>query len=117
MPDKKGYQFIREVKGLPAENGGTTPVVALTAYARPEDMIRAMNAGFQAHLTIRRLNMIFRLEALIKKYGAGFCFFCPVHGGISVPYQLRTRTSIIGIDSNANTRRNCERQIINNHNL
>ena len=51
MPDKNGYQFIREVRNLPAESGGKTPAIALTAFARPEDQISAMNAGYQAHLT------------------------------------------------------------------
>jgi signal transduction histidine kinase/ActR/RegA family two-component response regulator len=51
MPDKNGYQLIREVRNLPAESGGKTPAIALTAFARPEDQISAMNAGYQAHLT------------------------------------------------------------------
>ena len=51
MPDKNGYQLIREVRNLPPENGGKTPAIALTAFARPEDQISAMNAGYQAHLT------------------------------------------------------------------
>ncbi len=51
MPDMNGYQFIREVRMLPAESGGKTPVVALTAFARPEDRISAMTAGFQEYLT------------------------------------------------------------------
>ena len=51
MPDKNGYQFIQEVRTLPAESGGKTPAIALTAFARPEDKISAMNAGFQEYLT------------------------------------------------------------------
>ena len=51
MPDKNRYQFIREVRELPAENGGKTPAIALTAFARPEDKIGAINAGFQEYLT------------------------------------------------------------------
>ena len=51
MPGKNGYQFLREVSMLPAESGGKTPAIALTAFARPEDKISAMNAGFQEYLT------------------------------------------------------------------
>ncbi|MDQ3186852.1 MAG: ATP-binding protein [Pseudomonadota bacterium] len=51
MPEKNGYQFIREVRILPAESGGRTPAIALTAFARPEDKINAMNAGYQEYLT------------------------------------------------------------------
>ena len=51
MPDKNGYQFIQEVRMLPAASGGKIPAIALTAFARPEDKISAMNAGFQDYLT------------------------------------------------------------------
>jgi len=50
MPECDGYQFIREVRSLSAEHGGQTPAVALTAFARTEDRIRTMVAGYQAHL-------------------------------------------------------------------
>ena len=36
MPVKDGYQFIREVRALSAADGGKTPAIALTAYARSE---------------------------------------------------------------------------------
>ncbi|UXI68642.1 hybrid sensor histidine kinase/response regulator [Tahibacter amnicola] len=50
MPDKDGYQFIREVRRLPSMNGGKVPAVALTAFARSEDRTQAMLAGFQMHI-------------------------------------------------------------------
>ncbi len=50
MPDKDGYEFIREVRQLSAENGGNIPAVALTAFARAEDMTKAISAGYQKHL-------------------------------------------------------------------
>lgn len=51
MPRMDGYQFIREVRNLPAHIGGGTPAVALTAFGRIEDQERAINAGFQRHLS------------------------------------------------------------------
>lgn len=51
MPEKNGYQLIREVRKLSREDGGETPAIALTAFARPEDKISAINAGYQGHLT------------------------------------------------------------------
>jgi signal transduction histidine kinase len=51
MPDVNGYSLIRRIRSLPAEQGGRTPAVALTAYAREEDGERAFTAGFQAHIT------------------------------------------------------------------
>ena len=50
MPDTDGYALIQQVRALPPEQGGTVPAVALTAYARVEDRIRALAAGFQSHL-------------------------------------------------------------------
>ncbi len=51
MPKMDGYQFIGEVRNLPAKNGGQTPAVALTAFAHEEDRTRAINAGFQKYLS------------------------------------------------------------------
>ena len=50
MPDQDGYQFIREVRRLPPDQGGRTPAIALTAFARSEDRTRAMLAGYQLHI-------------------------------------------------------------------
>jgi signal transduction histidine kinase/ActR/RegA family two-component response regulator len=50
MPGEDGFSFIRRVRALPAEQGGAIPAIALTAYARAEDRINVMMAGFQHHL-------------------------------------------------------------------
>jgi PAS domain S-box-containing protein len=46
MPGEDGYTLIRKVRAA----GHAIPAVALTAYARPDDRVRATEAGFQAHL-------------------------------------------------------------------
>ncbi len=51
MPQKDGYEFIREIRKLPMSEGGKTPAIALTAFARSEDRTRAMIAGYQVHLS------------------------------------------------------------------
>jgi CheY-like chemotaxis protein len=51
MPGEDGYALIKRVRALPASQGGRTPAVALTAYARPEEAQRAFAAGFQVHVT------------------------------------------------------------------
>ena len=51
MPERDGYQFIRDVRSLPAAAGGRTPAIALTAFARSEDRTRAMLAGYQVHVS------------------------------------------------------------------
>jgi PAS domain S-box-containing protein len=50
MPGQDGYELIRQVRRLAPEDGGKTPAAALTAYARPEDRMRALLAGFQIHV-------------------------------------------------------------------
>ena len=50
MPDHDGYELIQQVRKLPAEAGGQTPALALSAFARSEDRRRAMMSGFQTHV-------------------------------------------------------------------
>ncbi|CAM3738025.1 PAS domain S-box protein [Corallococcus sp. ZKHCc1 1396] len=50
MPGTDGYGFIERVRALPADDGGRTPAVAITAYARSEDRTRVLRAGFQSHV-------------------------------------------------------------------
>jgi PAS domain S-box-containing protein len=50
MPGQDGYALIQSVRALPAHSGAGTPAAALTAFARPEDRWRALDAGFQLHL-------------------------------------------------------------------
>jgi CheY-like chemotaxis protein len=51
MPDEDGYSFIRRVRGLQNLQLSLTPAIALTGYARRDDRMRAIAAGFQIHLT------------------------------------------------------------------
>jgi PAS domain S-box-containing protein len=50
MPDVDGYELIRRLRELPLECGGKIPAIALTAYARVEDRLKALRAGFQMHV-------------------------------------------------------------------
>ena len=50
MPDGDGYALIERVRALPAEQGGTVPAAALTAYAGAEDRARSLASGFQLHV-------------------------------------------------------------------
>ena len=40
-----------EVRKLAMEDGGQTPAIALTAFARPDDAAMALNVGYQKHLS------------------------------------------------------------------
>lgn len=48
MPRENGYDLIRRVRHLPANEGGRTPAIACTGYTRAEDRARAIHAGFDA---------------------------------------------------------------------
>jgi PAS domain S-box-containing protein len=50
LPDIDGYDLMQRIRQFPANDGGATPAIALTAYARTEDRTRAFRAGYQAHL-------------------------------------------------------------------
>ncbi|HYV03917.1 MAG TPA: ATP-binding protein, partial [Blastocatellia bacterium] len=50
MPETDGYALIGRVRDLEPEKGGRIPAVALTAYGRAIDRIRALSAGFHMHI-------------------------------------------------------------------
>ena len=50
MPGEDGYQLIRRLRALAPEHGGTIPAAALTARFKPDEVQRALDAGFQRHL-------------------------------------------------------------------
>jgi signal transduction histidine kinase/CheY-like chemotaxis protein len=51
MPDGDGYSLIQEVRQTEASGAEQRlPAVALTAFARTEDRLRALAAGFQMHV-------------------------------------------------------------------
>jgi CheY-like chemotaxis protein len=51
MPEQDGYDLIREVRNREKEqNLKRVPAIALTAYARVEDRMKALSSGFQMHV-------------------------------------------------------------------
>jgi PAS domain S-box-containing protein len=50
MPGEDGYALIAKLRAIAPERGGSIPAVALTAYARSEDRVRLLSAGFQSHV-------------------------------------------------------------------
>jgi len=50
MPDMDGYALIEQVRALDPDFGGLTPAIAVTAYASPQDRLRALQAGYQNHV-------------------------------------------------------------------
>jgi signal transduction histidine kinase/ActR/RegA family two-component response regulator len=49
MPEEDGYDFLKRVRALPDRRAGV-PAIAVTAYARTEDRVRAIETGFNVHL-------------------------------------------------------------------
>jgi PAS domain S-box-containing protein len=50
MPGVDGYDFMQRFRDWEREQGTWIPAVALTAYARAEDRVRALTAGYQIHV-------------------------------------------------------------------
>jgi CheY-like chemotaxis protein len=49
LPDEDGYDLIQQVREFEDEETRNLPALALTAFAREEDSLRALSAGFQRH--------------------------------------------------------------------
>lgn len=51
MAEMDGYMLMQQIRSRPHGKGGMIPAVALTAYARDFDQQKALQAGFQTHLS------------------------------------------------------------------
>ncbi|WP_223280185.1 response regulator [Nostoc sp. PA-18-2419] len=51
MADMDGYMLMEQIRLRPPNQGGTIPAIALTGYGGDLDQQKALNAGFQAHIT------------------------------------------------------------------
>jgi PAS domain S-box-containing protein len=49
MPEQDGFAFLSEVRAL-KHSSSRTPIIALTAFGRPEDRQQALAAGFDGYL-------------------------------------------------------------------
>jgi signal transduction histidine kinase/DNA-binding response OmpR family regulator len=69
MPEENGYDLIRRLRGLPEERGGRIPAAALTAYARAEDRMRALRAGFQHHVSkpVQPAELVAIVASLVRR--------------------------------------------------
>lgn len=51
MPHEDGYSLVQKIRERERVQGSAhTPIIALTAFARPEDQVRAYDVGFDVHL-------------------------------------------------------------------
>jgi PAS domain S-box-containing protein len=73
MPDEDGYSLIRRVREWEIARGPHIPAVALTAYGRVEDRVRALNAGFQMHVAkpVDPAELAAVIASLIRRQNSG----------------------------------------------
>lgn len=69
MPGEDGYDLIRKLRLLADEKGGKIPAIALTAYARVEDRLRALRAGYQMHVPkpVELAELVAVADSLVKR--------------------------------------------------
>jgi CheY-like chemotaxis protein len=69
MPGIDGYTLMRKVRQREPNRGGAIPAIALTAYTRAEDRIRALVAGFQIHIgkPFEPIELLTVVESIINR--------------------------------------------------
>jgi signal transduction histidine kinase len=50
LPGKDGYALVRALRARKPEEGGKITAIALSAYAKHEDRLKSLTAGYQAHI-------------------------------------------------------------------
>ncbi|MET0320164.1 MAG: ATP-binding protein [Duganella sp.] len=71
MPDIDGYGLLQRIRALGPERGGNVPAIALTAFARVEDRMKALSSGFLAHISkpVEPAELIEKVAALCAELG------------------------------------------------
>ncbi len=71
LPGRDGYELMLEIRDRErvAPSMRTLPAIALTAFARPEDVARARQVGFDAHLAkpLNALDLVELSSSLVKR--------------------------------------------------
>ncbi len=69
MPNEDGFSLMRKLRALPPEQGGAIPAIALTAFARTQDRLNVLSAGYQMHVPkpIEPLELLTVVASLTKR--------------------------------------------------
>jgi PAS domain S-box-containing protein len=69
MPVMDGFEFIRQVRQSADRALADTPAAALTAFARSEDRVKALRAGFEMHLAkpVDPAELVAAVTALVRR--------------------------------------------------
>jgi CheY-like chemotaxis protein len=72
MPRVDGFQLMEWIRGHRNPSVRRIPVAALTAYARSDDRVKALRAGFQIHLAkpIDPAELVTAVAGLARRFGA-----------------------------------------------
>lgn len=67
MPGEDGYSFIRKIR-LQEPPSVHVPAIALTAYTRSVDRVRALAAGFQTHINkpVEPAELVAAVRSLVR---------------------------------------------------
>jgi PAS domain S-box-containing protein len=75
MPEQDGYSLIQKVREWERSEGRSRmlPAVALTAFSRTEDRLRALMNGFQMHVAkpVEPVELVLVIKSLIGRNGSG----------------------------------------------
>jgi signal transduction histidine kinase len=77
MPGEDGYSALRRVRALEHERGVAPqqqiPAIALTAMARSEDRLQALNAGFKMHVSkpVEPAELVIVIASVVGQGGQG----------------------------------------------
>jgi PAS domain S-box-containing protein len=73
MPQVDGFQLIEQVRRHPNHLVRRIPAAALTAYARSDDRVKALRAGFDIHMAkpIDPAELVTTIAALAKRFENG----------------------------------------------
>jgi signal transduction histidine kinase len=77
MPGEDGYSALRRVRALELERGVAPqqqiPAIALTAMARSEDRLQALNAGFKMHISkpVEPAELVIVIASVVGQRGQG----------------------------------------------
>jgi signal transduction histidine kinase len=77
MPGEDGYSALRRVRALEHERGVAPqqqiPAIALTAMARSEDRLQALNAGFKMHVSkpVEPAELVIVIASIVGQRGQG----------------------------------------------
>ncbi len=69
MPHEDGFTLIRRLRALPPEQGGGIPAIALTGFARTQDRLNVLSAGYQMHVPkpVEQLELLTVVASLTKR--------------------------------------------------